>query len=293
MARCCPACRGGVPADEWACAACGWRAEERRGHLCLSPEADADDPGFVPDAYDRLKDVEEGSFWFRARNQIILLMLRAHFPGARRVLEIGCGTGYVLNALAEALPAAHLIGTELHHGGLDAARARVPARVELMQLDARAMPYRDEFDLVGAFDVIEHIDEDERVLAELFRATAPGGGLLLTVPQHMFLWGETDEFSHHKRRYSRGELVAKVRAAGFEVARTTSFVTLLFPMLLLSRLMLALRGPGEFDPDREVGLPGPVDHVLEAIMTLERQLVRLGLDLPFGGSLLLVARRPA
>ena len=64
-------------------------------------------------------------------------------------------------------------------------------------MDARRIPFEDEFDVIGAFDVLEHIKEDEQVLVQMHRAVKSGGGIMLTVPQHMFLWSEQDVQAHH------------------------------------------------------------------------------------------------
>ncbi len=100
----------------------------------------------------------------------------------RRYLEIGCGTGYVLSGVAQAYPAATVVGTEVFSVGLPYAASRVRS-AELLQMDARQIPYVSEFDVIGAFDVLEHIDEDELVLNSMFRALRPGGGIAITVPQ--------------------------------------------------------------------------------------------------------------
>ena len=96
-------------------------------------------------------------------------------------------------------------------------------------MDARRIPFRDEFDVIGAFDVIEHIEEDVAVIDEVGRALRPGGGFVMTVPQHPALWSPQDEHAHHVRRYTAAGLRRKVEAAGFEVVRMTSFVRLLLP----------------------------------------------------------------
>ena len=103
-------------------------------------------------------------------------------------------------------------------------------------MDARCILFECEFDVVGTFDVLEHLVEDERALAQMFNAARPGGGLLVTVPQHRFLWSESDRFAMHQRRYSRTELRKKVESAGFQIERITSFNSLLLPLMILSRL---------------------------------------------------------
>ena len=206
------------------------------------------------------------------------------------MLEIGVGTGYVLGAIAERFPAMSLVAADASADGLDFVLRRVP-RAEVRQLDARALPYEAEFDLVGAFDVLEHIDEDEAVLTGVQRALVPGGRLLATVPQHPRLWSANDEYGGHKRRYRRRELVRKVERAGLSVERTTSFVSTLLPAMILSRVRQ--RGELErFDPMREFEIRPRLDSALERALGLELALISRGVSLPAGGSLLLVARKP-
>jgi SAM-dependent methyltransferase len=216
--------------------------------------------------------------------------LKCYFPDAVSFLEIGCGTGYVLAGIKGAFPEMQLCGSEIYTTGLGFAAKRA-SNALLFQMDAREIPFKDEFDVIGAFDVLEHIDEDERVLQQLYRAVRPGGGIILTVPQHPFLWSQQDEAACHARRYRKHELKKKVEAAGFEVKMTTSFVSLLLPFMLLSRLRK--RVPAEhYDPMMELKLGSRVNSVLESIMNIERALTQWGVRFPLGGSLLLVARKP-
>jgi SAM-dependent methyltransferase len=161
----------------------------------------------------------------------------------------------------------------------------------LLQMDARSIPFEREFDVVCAFDVIEHIVEDEEVLAQMYRAVKPGGGIMLTVPQHRWLWSRTDDYARHERRYRRSELVAKVQAAGFSVRRVVSFVSLLLPLMIASRALEGLRA-NAIDTHREFGLPSWINAALRATLDFERRLIVLGVSFPIGGSLLLVAQRP-
>ncbi|MGH8746291.1 MAG: class I SAM-dependent methyltransferase, partial [Burkholderiales bacterium] len=140
-------------------------------------------------------------------------------------------------------------------------------------------------------DVIEHIDEDEQVLGEMFAACRPGGGVIVTVPQHRWLWSYRDEFARHRRRYHRVELLRKLVAAGFERAWSTSFVTLLLPLMALSRLRQ--KGSRGFDSCAELRLGRMTNKVLGTLMTVERGLIRAGVSFAAGGSLLAVAHRPA
>lgn len=249
----------------------------------------AQDIRFDASRYEVLAGVETRHFWFRSRTELIVWALRRHFPRARSLLEIGCGTGNVLAAIAQSGSLARLAGSEAHAAGLEFAARRAPT-AELLQMDARRMPFRDEFDVVGAFDVVEHIREDEQVLREMFATCRPGGGIVLTVPQHEWLWSYRDEFAGHQRRYRRADLLAKIAAAGFERPWTTSFVTLLLPVMAWSRARQ--KAPDGFDASSELGAGGVVNRILGAVMGLERRLIAAGLSLPVGGSLLAVAHKP-
>jgi len=245
--------------------------------------------GFDEGSFEHLPLAEERSFWFRSRNRLIVWALRRYFPNAQSMLEVGCGTGFVLAGVRNAFPYMRLVGGELFRAGLEVAAQRVPD-AELLELDARKLPFEAEFDIVGAFDVLEHIEEDDKALLEMRAALRPGGGLVVTVPQHPALWSAVDEYSRHVRRYRRSELLTKLSASGFEIVHWTSFVSLLLPVLALSRRRF--RGAKAYDPLSEYRAPPFVDSAFGWVLTVERALIRFGLSLPAGGSLLAVARRP-
>ena len=133
--------------------------------------------------------------------------------GITNFLEVGCGTGFVISGIAKAFPYLELEASEYFEDGLVFARQRLP-QCRFRQLDATAMAEQDAYDCIGSFDVIEHIDADETVLSNFHRALRPGGFLLLTVPQHPWLWSSADEYAHHVRRYTAQELRRKVLHAG-------------------------------------------------------------------------------
>jgi SAM-dependent methyltransferase len=238
---------------------------------------------YDPSRFAALAAVEQDHFWFRSRARLILWALRRHFPRARSVLEVGCGTG---NVLAEIRNSGfdRVVGSEALSEGLAFAARRVPG-AELLQMDARRIPFREEFDVVAAFDVIEHIDEDEQVLAGMHAACRPGGGVMITVPQHAWLWSARDEFAGHRRRYGRAELLRKLAAAGFVRPWTSSFMTLLLPLMVLSRRRK------QFKPSGELEIGAVANRLLTPVMALERGLIAAGLRFPAGGSLLAIAHK--
>ena len=243
--------------------------------------------GFDPGYYADLFELENTHFWFRARNRSIIWALGKYFPDSENFLEIGCGTGFVLSGIEQAFGKIQLSGTELFEEGLTFAAKRV-GRANLFQMDARQIPYTEQFDLVGAFDVLEHIDEDELVLQQIHKALKPGGGILVTVPQHPALWSSFDDFSCHVRRYRRRELFDKLDRAGFDRLGATSFFTLLFPAMLAARL---LKGKKPETVQEALKIPVTLNNIFEKVCAIESALIRTGFSFPIGGSLLVAARK--
>jgi SAM-dependent methyltransferase len=262
------------------------------GVKCYHPEVAESYDSYPENGFEVTDDVEAESFWVRSRTRLLKSEVsRACGGSGARMLEVGCGTGVFLRSLA-GTPGLELLGSKIYLRGLESARARGGA-IEFIQLDATRIPFQSEFDIVGAFDVIEHIDDDAAVLRGVCRSLKPGGQLLLTVPQHPFLWSRLDELVHHKRRYTRDGLVRKVQEAGLYVSYASSFLFTCFPLMLISRLFDRGGGPdakGEFD--RRVRFSPLVNAVLDALMRIDEWLIRRRFSLPWGGSLLLVARKP-
>lgn len=262
------------------------------GIPCYAPAIAADNDGFPAERFARLYEAELRNFWYRSRARLIRRWVLSRLPEKGEFLEIGCGTGSVLEALSQG-SSLRLTGAEAYLDGLKRAKARLPS-ARFVQLDARALPFESAFDGIGLFDVLEHVPEDGAVLAAVAKALRPGGWAFLTAPQHPWLWSANDQVAFHKRRYKAGELAAKARAAGLEVEYETSTVSLLLPVMALARLSKPKPPPG--DPYeavlRELELPGPLNAALGAVMRVEEALLALGVRFPCGGSVAVIARRP-
>jgi SAM-dependent methyltransferase len=285
----CLSCDGRFETAGWRCPQCGHLPPHERDIPLFAPSLGKLREGFKAEYFGELARLEADHFWFRNRNRLLIWALGTHFPAARRFLEVGCGTGFVLSGIQRAFPRLELAGSELFLEGLVFARTRLP-EVPLYQMDAVHIPFEAEFDVVGAFDVLEHIEEDQAVLGQLFQAVKPGGGLLLTVPHHPSLWSEADVKACHKRRYTRQELVRKVESAGFQTRRVTSFVTLLLPFMWVSRRRKRQADNGSANAEFQVSRV--LTRFLEAVLWLESCFIRRGCCFSAGGSLLLVALKP-
>lgn len=284
----CPACGGRHQAPDFACPLCDYVPALGDGFPLLAPALASAVSGFDPQEFAGLAASEDGHFWFEARNRMIVDRFRATFADAIDYLEVGCGTGCVLAAISHAFPHLRITASEVLSAGLPYASRRVP-HARLLQLDARALPFEAEFDVIGAFDVLEHIVEDEAVLRQFHRALRPGGGVIATVPQHPGLWSEQDTLARHERRYRRGELERKLAQAGFDIVYSSSFMSLLLPAMWLSRWR-PRRGVAA-QAEHEMAPPRWLNALFASAMAVERYAMRAGLRLPFGGSRLVVARR--
>jgi SAM-dependent methyltransferase len=264
------------------------------GFRCYAPELARDFSDYPSDGFDVTAAVEASSFWCRSRNRVLRGVIERFTDRSRQLtmLEIGCGIGGVVAELRR-FPHLKLTASEIYLQGLRYARDKFPD-VDFIQLDATAMPFHDQFDIVGAFDVLEHIHDDERVLRGVHQALRPGGLLIATVPQYQWMWSSLDDIVKHKRRYGRAELLQKVSRNRFDVLFCSSFVTALFPAMAASRLIGRMRTVAVDQKAAfaaEVTLPAAANRVCDWIMRVDEAALGAGVSLPFGGSLLVVARK--
>jgi SAM-dependent methyltransferase len=262
------------------------------GFRCYAPEQARACADYPSEGFDVTAEIEAGSFWCRSRNRVISDVIRRFTDASRALdlLEIGCGIGGVVAELRR-FENLRLTASDVYLDGLRYARARFPA-IDFIQLDATSMPFHGEFDIVGAFDVLEHIDDDAAVMHGVRGALRAGGLFVVTVPQHPWMWSAIDEIVRHKRRYTRSALLGRLRDAGFDILFCSSFVTALFPAMAASRFLARLRRQPD-DPRAafatEVTLAPIANRVCDRVMRIDEAALRAGISLPFGGSLLAVA----
>jgi len=254
-----------------------------------------------PRLYAPLRELERTHWWFRGRRRILLAALaRAGVdPGTGAILDVGCGAGTNLELLAERFPGAGVRGIDVERAPLRFCRA--DRGLPVAQADAARLPFAaGSFALVAALDALEHLADDAGALREIHRVLRPGGSLVASVPAFPWLWGSVDDLGHHQRRYRRGELRARVEAAGFAIALERYFNFWLLPPIAAVRIAARLRRPGRppapppgaaetAASDFDWAARGSLSAVLERIFASEAHT--LALRVPFGVSLLCIARR--
>ncbi|MCZ6860027.1 MAG: class I SAM-dependent methyltransferase [Alphaproteobacteria bacterium] len=237
--------------------------------------------------YARMGEVEDRHWWFVARRRILATVLErsALLPKSARVLEAGCGTGGNLGMLSRFGPVSAFEPDEAARGNA--------SRDIRFDIRAGALPDKvpfagERFDLIAVLDVLEHLGDDEGALRALVERLEPGGVILVSVPAFAFLWSRHDVRHHHIRRYTRASLLAVTRAAGLEPVNAGYFNTLLFPLIVVRRMLDRLFGLAGDDDE----MPTPwLNRLLGAVFAFERRLVGR-VRLPFGVSLLMLARKP-
>lgn len=239
--------------------------------------------------FDVMAEQAKAHWWYRARRALVAQLLDGELRPGATVVDVGCGTGDNLAAL-DAASGGPVVGVELSPYAVRHAPPSPSGRVRVGVSRAEHLPFATACaDLVTSMDVIEHLD-DAAALAEYRRILRPGGLVLLTVPAYEWLWSDHDDWAAHLRRYTRASLVTTVGDAGFEPLHTAYFNSFLVPpAAVLRRTPVRRLVKGHQD---EVGAASPlIDRVMTRLSAVERRLARRRRGVPFGLSIVMLARR--
>jgi SAM-dependent methyltransferase len=230
--------------------------------------------------YRELYELEDRHWWFRGRRAVIWgLLRRAGLPPSPRILDAGCGSG---RNLVEFGRLGEAEGVDASEDAVAYCRRRGLECVLRAPLDE--LPYDDgRFGLILATDVIEHLDDDRRALAELRRVAAAGARLVVTVPAYSWLWSEHDVSMHHRRRYTLRRLQARVAEAGWQPVVRSYFFSALLPAVAAVRTARRL-APGRRGRSDLTLAPAALGRALELPVRAEAKLIERGVRLPAGVS---------
>ncbi len=245
-------------------------------------------------AYELFEHLEHEHWWLRGRRTVYFDLLDHTLPPMRplRSLDVGCGYGAMLPGLERY---GHASGVDVFPEAV--AHCRKRGHESVYTASAYELPGdAGAYDLVTFFDCIEHLDDDGAALREAHRVLVPGGHVVVSVPAYGFLFSNNDRVAHHKRRYTRGELVAGLERAGFRVRRASYvnfwLLPLIVPIVLLKKIKERVR-PVADDPTTNLthSMPGLANELLFRIFSSERYVLRRA-SVPFGHSIIAVAVKP-
>jgi SAM-dependent methyltransferase len=248
----------------------------------------------VDELLEQTYQAEQRHFWFRGFRRFVAPLLAQATAGLTRprLLDAGCGTGANLDFLKDYGVA---FGLDLTWRGLQFGHAHGLPR--LTQGSVAALPIVSaSIDVVLSFDVLYCLPApiEEAAIDEMFRVLRPGGALIVNVAAMEMLKGDHSVLGGEVRRYTRGDLRAKLERAGFRILRITHTNAALFPVTATVRALQRLRGVKPEGGSRgDFYLPpAPVNALFTGALNAESKLIAAGINMPVGSSLLCLARKP-
>ena len=239
--------------------------------------------------YEKMYLLEDHNWWYKGRRELLLDLLdqfkRELNCNYLSILDVGCGTGINLKYLDQYGKAS---GLDFSKDALYFSRSRGNAALVCGSGDC--LPFKNNsFDIVCAMDVLEHIEDDEGAVRELFRILRIGGYLILTVPAFQLLWSQHDAAAHHKRRYNQSDLLHTLTSCGFFIKMCTYWNSILFPIIAIVKLFKKF---SDEEPRTDIWkMPWIINNTLLSILRIEHVLIQKNMFLPVGVSLLCICRK--
>lgn len=219
--------------------------------------------------YEQMAELDQRHWWYRARREVLAALIRRRVrpPNGAAILEIGCGTGHNLAMLGQF---GRVDALEVDAGARAIAEQRLGRPVLSAPLPDLSGVFEAHYDMIGAFDVIEHIADDAAAISSIARRLKPGGKLVVAVPAHQWMWSAHDSVNHHHRRYSKARLRRLIATSPLKLEAIGYFNSLLFPLAVAQRLASRLSGT---DDSNLTLPPRPLNYALERGFAAERLLI--------------------
>lgn len=287
----CPNCAKNLEfaADKYFCPVCGGTYRMENGIIFFAG-SDCEKNNFDGDLCGALFEMEKKHFWHTGRKEMVWQMLRRFIKGKAsnlKMLDFGCGNGNISYYLRT--KGINVEGAETSLSALNFCKIRADIPLYLIDPEKQTLPFPSEsYDIVGLFDVLEHVGKDQLLLEEIFRICRKGGRVIVTVPANEYLWSYFDVISGHKRRYSKIDLVQKLEKTGFKTEKISFYMFFLLPFMYLRKFRFFKKNNDRFDSLAEAKTFPVINDIFLLILRLENLLLRK-IDLPFGSSLVCIA----
>ncbi len=284
----CPNCKNEIVSINFSCHNCGYGPKVIDEIVIFHPNLDRHSFDYNSSSLDVLFKTENSHFWFLQRKKVIKYIVNRFVSKTDKIIEIGAGTGNVTRILKN--DGYDISVGEIYVTGLK--YAQTYGITNCYQFDLLQTPFVDEFDTICMFDVLEHLEDEKLTLNNVSKSLKKNGKVILTVPAYNFLWNRDDAIAFHKRRYTKKYLKKVLIANGFEVIKVKYFFASLIPLLLLRRFLNRDDGSSIRDEEFNVDLKQSflINSVLNIILSIEYFIFMI-LPLPFGGSIIAVARK--
>lgn len=289
----CPNCSKDLEFAEniFFCSTCGNSYQVKNNIISFTDNA-CKENNFDENLCESLFEMEKKHFWHTGRKEIIwqtLNLFAKEEKNKLKMLDFGCGNGIVSQYLRT--KGVNIDGVDTSLPALNFCRKR--ADIPLFQIDPekQTLPFSSEsYDIVGLFDVLEHIEKDQTLLNEIHRVCKKEGRIIITVPANKYIWSYFDDLSGHKRRYSKKELALKLEKAGFKIERISFYMLFLLPFMFFRKIEFSLKKKKRFDTLLEIKTIPVVNEIFLLILKLEKKLL-LKYNLPFGSSIICIAKK--
>lgn len=236
--------------------------------------------------YSRMAKREQSYWWHVGRLETIDTWLRHHVrPSSRaKILNVGCGTGGTLPVLEKY---GNVTNVDVSPEAIKYMRKN---GYKVIKVQDFLLPFKDrEFDVVVAFDVLEHIKEHEEALSEWSRVLKKNGAILFTVPAYQWLWSDHDVSLHHHRRYTK-KLIRRIKPASVSINRSSYFISFSLPMVVGFRFLNKVLGRKSDSETSYVNVPSWVNSLFIKFLWGESGLQKY-ITFPFGTSVITMMRK--